>query len=103
MKVGLIAVVFGRVKGKAVMKSFATNAERLGFSTLWAPEHVVLVGTRRRWRRYSRRGPGTGAIGPRGPASRDFNAKFKIVGLRRVELTSTRRSGALSTRRLFAI
>ncbi len=43
MKVGLMAVVFGRVNGMAVMKAFATNAERLGFSTLWAPEHVVLV------------------------------------------------------------
>jgi len=43
MKVGLMAVVFGRVKGMGVMKAFATYAERLGFSTLWAPEHVVLV------------------------------------------------------------
>ncbi|HJU11509.1 MAG TPA: LLM class F420-dependent oxidoreductase [Candidatus Binataceae bacterium] len=43
MKVGLMAVVFGRVKGMAVMKAFAGHAERLGFSTLWAPEHVVLV------------------------------------------------------------
>jgi probable F420-dependent oxidoreductase len=43
MKVGLMAVVFGRVKGMAVMKAFAENAERLGFSTLWVPEHVVLV------------------------------------------------------------
>jgi alkanesulfonate monooxygenase SsuD/methylene tetrahydromethanopterin reductase-like flavin-dependent oxidoreductase (luciferase family) len=38
-----MAVVFGRVKGMSVMKAFASNAERLGFSTLWAPEHVVLV------------------------------------------------------------
>jgi probable F420-dependent oxidoreductase len=43
MKVGLMAVVFGRVKGMGVMKAFAIHAERLGFSTLWAPEHVVLV------------------------------------------------------------
>jgi probable F420-dependent oxidoreductase len=43
MKVGLMAVVFGRAKGMGVMKAFATHAERLGFSTLWAPEHVVLV------------------------------------------------------------
>ena len=43
MKVGLMAVVFGRVKGMGVMKAFAMHAERLGFSTLWAPEHVVLV------------------------------------------------------------
>jgi probable F420-dependent oxidoreductase len=43
MKVGLMAVVFGRVKGMSVMKAFASHAEQLGFSTLWAPEHVVLV------------------------------------------------------------
>ena len=43
MKVGVMAVVFGRVKGMGVMKAFASHAERLGFSTLWAPEHVVLV------------------------------------------------------------
>jgi alkanesulfonate monooxygenase SsuD/methylene tetrahydromethanopterin reductase-like flavin-dependent oxidoreductase (luciferase family) len=43
MKVGLMAVVFGRVQGMGVMKAFASHAERLGFSTLWAPEHVVLV------------------------------------------------------------
>src|SRR5689334_15263632 len=38
-----MAVVFGRVQGMSVMKAFASNAERLGFSTLWAPENVVLV------------------------------------------------------------
>jgi probable F420-dependent oxidoreductase len=38
-----MAVVFGRVKGMSVMKAFAHHAERLGFSTLWAPEHVILV------------------------------------------------------------
>jgi len=43
VKVGVMAVVFGRVQGMSVMKAFASNAERLGFSTLWAPEHVVLV------------------------------------------------------------
>ncbi|HKV55224.1 MAG TPA: LLM class F420-dependent oxidoreductase [Candidatus Binataceae bacterium] len=43
MKVGVMAVVFGRVQGMGVMKAFASHAERLGFSTLWAPEHVVLV------------------------------------------------------------
>jgi probable F420-dependent oxidoreductase len=43
MKVGVMAVVFGRVKGMSVMKAFAEHAERLGFSSLWAPEHVVLV------------------------------------------------------------
>lgn len=43
MKVGLFAVVSGRVGGMAVMKAFAETAERVGFSTLWAPEHVVLL------------------------------------------------------------
>jgi probable F420-dependent oxidoreductase len=43
MKIGLFAVVSGRVGGMAVMKAFAENAERLGFATLWAPEHVVLL------------------------------------------------------------
>jgi probable F420-dependent oxidoreductase len=43
MKIGLMAMVFGRVDGMAVTKAFAANAERLGFSRLWAPEHVVLV------------------------------------------------------------
>src|ERR1700680_4268488 len=43
MKLGLMAVVFGRVGGMAVMKALAQNAERAGFSTLWAPEHVVLL------------------------------------------------------------
>ena len=27
----------------AITKAYASNAERLGFSTLWVPEHVVLV------------------------------------------------------------
>ena len=43
MKIGLFAVVSGRVGGMAVMKAFAENAERVGFATLWAPEHVVLL------------------------------------------------------------
>lgn len=43
MKVGLFAVVSRRVSGMTLIKAFATNAERLGFSTLWVPEHVVLL------------------------------------------------------------
>jgi probable F420-dependent oxidoreductase len=38
-----MAVVFGRVQGMGVMKAFAARAEQLGFASLWAPEHVVLV------------------------------------------------------------
>ena len=40
MKVGVIAVVFGRVQGMGVMKAFAARAEQLGFASLWAPEYV---------------------------------------------------------------
>jgi probable F420-dependent oxidoreductase len=43
MKIGIFAVASGRSSGMAVMKALAENAERAGFSTLWAPEHVVLL------------------------------------------------------------
>jgi probable F420-dependent oxidoreductase len=43
MKIGLFAMISGRVGGAALIKGFASNAERLGFSTLWVPEHVVLL------------------------------------------------------------
>ncbi|HEY6419880.1 MAG TPA: LLM class F420-dependent oxidoreductase [Candidatus Binataceae bacterium] len=43
MKIGLFAMVSGRENVMTLMKSFAAIAERLGFSTLWVPEHVVLV------------------------------------------------------------
>ena len=43
MKIGLFAAVSGRGNTMALMKAYASNAERLGFSTLWVPEHVVLV------------------------------------------------------------
>jgi probable F420-dependent oxidoreductase len=44
MKIGLFAAVNGRGNNTmALMKAYASNAERLGFSTLWVPEHVVLV------------------------------------------------------------
>lgn len=43
MKIGLFAAVGGRGNTMALMKAYASNAERLGFSTLWVPEHVVLV------------------------------------------------------------
>jgi alkanesulfonate monooxygenase SsuD/methylene tetrahydromethanopterin reductase-like flavin-dependent oxidoreductase (luciferase family) len=56
MNVGVMAVVFGRVKGMGVMKAFATHAERLGFSTLWAPEHVVLMDQYRSRYPYSSQG-----------------------------------------------
>ena len=44
MKIGLFAAVSGRgTNTMALTKAYASNAERLGFSTLWVPEHVVLV------------------------------------------------------------
>jgi probable F420-dependent oxidoreductase len=43
VKIGLFAAVSGRGNSMALMKAYASNAERLGFSTLWVPEHVVLV------------------------------------------------------------
>jgi probable F420-dependent oxidoreductase len=44
VKIGLFAAVSGRGgNSMALTKAYASNAERLGFSTLWVPEHVVLV------------------------------------------------------------
>ena len=44
MKIGLFAGVGGpRNDAMAMTKAYAANADRLGFSTLWVPEHVVLV------------------------------------------------------------
>src|SRR5438445_8711991 len=42
MKIGLLAVGIGRAARPATMRILAENCERLGFGTLWAPEHVVL-------------------------------------------------------------
>jgi len=43
LKIGLFAIVPARTNVMALHKAFAANAERLGFSTLWVPEHVVLL------------------------------------------------------------
>jgi probable F420-dependent oxidoreductase len=43
MKIGLFAIGTPAMSGGALLKSVAINAERLGFSTLWVPEHVVLL------------------------------------------------------------
>jgi probable F420-dependent oxidoreductase len=43
VKIGLFAMASGRGNTMALLKAYASNAERLGFSTLWVPEHVVLV------------------------------------------------------------
>jgi len=43
MKIGIFSLALGMAKGTALSKAFAAHAERLGFSTLWVPEHVVLL------------------------------------------------------------
>ncbi len=42
MKIGMTAVGIGKAARPATIRAVAENAERLGFGTLWAPEHVVL-------------------------------------------------------------
>ena len=43
MKIGFFAVGIADTARPEMIKAIATNAERLGFSTVWAPEHVVLL------------------------------------------------------------
>lgn len=43
MKIGFFAVGIGATVEPAVVRAAAMAAERLGFATIWAPEHVVLV------------------------------------------------------------
>ena len=43
MEVGYFAVGIGPAADPEWVRTVATNAERLGFSTVWAPEHVVLL------------------------------------------------------------
>ena len=43
MKVGFIGVGIGAGTDGESIRTLAVHAERLGFATLWAPEHVVLV------------------------------------------------------------
>src|SRR5437868_9855336 len=43
MDIGYFAVGIGATVEPGVLRSVAMEAERLGFATLWAPEHVVLV------------------------------------------------------------
>jgi probable F420-dependent oxidoreductase len=42
MKIGLLTVGIGKAARPRTLGIFAENCERLGFGTLWAPEHVVL-------------------------------------------------------------
>src|SRR5713226_1990253 len=43
MKIGFFAVGIGVTVEPQVLRAVAVAAERLGFATLWAPEHVVLL------------------------------------------------------------
>jgi probable F420-dependent oxidoreductase len=43
MKIGFFAVGIADTARPEMIVAIATNAERLGFSTVWAPEHVVLL------------------------------------------------------------
>src|SRR6516164_4514864 len=43
MKVGYFAVGIGPTVNPELVRTVATTAERLGFATIWAPEHVVLL------------------------------------------------------------
>jgi probable F420-dependent oxidoreductase len=42
MRIGMTAVGIGKAARPRTLKAVAENADRLGFGTLWAPEHVVL-------------------------------------------------------------
>jgi len=43
MKIGFFAVGIGATAEPEAARAAAVTAERLGFATIWAPEHVVLV------------------------------------------------------------
>ena len=43
MRIGFFAVGIGATVEPGALRAAAVAAERLGFATLWAPEHVVLV------------------------------------------------------------
>ena len=43
MRIGFFAVGIGRLTSPEWVRTVATSAERLGFASLWAPEHVVLL------------------------------------------------------------
>src|SRR6202162_2183699 len=42
MKIGLLTAGIGKAAHPRTLRAIAEHAERLGFGTLWAPEHVVL-------------------------------------------------------------
>jgi hypothetical protein len=54
MEVGYFAVGIGPTFDPEWVRTIATTAERLGFATIWAPEHVVLL------EQYASKYPGCG-------------------------------------------
>jgi probable F420-dependent oxidoreductase len=42
VKIGITAIGIGKAARPSTIRAVAENADRLGFATLWAPEHVVL-------------------------------------------------------------
>jgi probable F420-dependent oxidoreductase len=62
MKIGYFSVGVGPSTNPQWLRTIATNAQRLGFATIWAPEHVVLV------EQYASRYPYTSGEFP-GPAN----------------------------------
>jgi len=42
VKIGITAIGIGKAARPTTIRAVVENAERLGFATLWAPEHVVL-------------------------------------------------------------
>ena len=43
MKVGVFAIGAGATAEPETIKGIATTSERLGFATVWAPEHIVFI------------------------------------------------------------
>jgi probable F420-dependent oxidoreductase len=72
MKVGFFSVGVGPSTNPQWLRTVATTAERLGFSTIWAPEHVVLV------EQYNSRYPYTSGQFP-GPANAAISDPFPTL------------------------
>ena len=85
MKVGFFAVGIGTTVEPDVLRAVVTAAERLGFATVWAPEHVVLV------EQYASKYPYSSGRFP-GPASLPIGDPFTTLAYA-AACTSTIRLG----------